>query len=165
MKKIYSLVALSMLLLILGITYASACGYHDHGDCCDLKTQTIIEGKITYSESEDLAGKASVTIICNHNGIDYTKTTTSVKNGYMKGTYFVIFPQSQCSVGDEVIVIAEKDDLTGENEGLVKNYITGRCLDIDIAIIDVALAPEFGAVVGVLTILGALGMFFVVRRK
>jgi hypothetical protein len=36
---------------------------------------------------------------------------------------------------------------------------------IDVACVNVPLVPEFGAIVGVLTALGALGVFFVVRRK
>jgi hypothetical protein len=43
------------------------------------------------------------------------------------------------------------------------NVIVG--LDLNLGVVNVPLVPEFGATVGVLTILGALGVFFVVRRK
>jgi hypothetical protein len=164
MKKIYSLVLLSALLLVLSVTYISACGYHDHHDC-KVTSETIVEGKITLDNSS--AGKALVTVTCTHNGANYTKTAKSVNHGILKGTYIVTFPQNHCIAGDTVTVVASKNGLVGTSIGKVKDFIKEKCLDIDVAIVNVhiPLVPEFGAIVGVLTVLGALGVFFVVRRK
>jgi hypothetical protein len=38
-------------------------------------------------------------------------------------------------------------------------------LNLDVGIVNVPMVPEFGLVVGLTTMLGALGVFFVVRRK
>jgi hypothetical protein len=169
MKKIYSLFILAiMVVLISGIISANddsaSCGYHNHKDC-KVKGETIVEGKVTYSETDDLAKKAEVTVTCTHDGTDYTKTTKSGGKGIYKGTYIVTFPQKHCIEGDSVVVVAVKNGLSGTSEGIVTNFIEEECLNLDIAIVDVALVPEFGVILGTLTVLGALGMFFVVRRK
>ena len=149
--------------IFLSMAYISACGYQDHSSCEIGKT--FIEGKIYYADTNQSAGGATVTITCFHNGGQYTKTTTSLSNGFLKGTYFVQFPHTQCITGDIVEVSATKGDKNGEDDGVVKDFITGRCLDIDIAIINVPLVPEFGVVVGFLTMISAIGVFFVIRKK
>jgi hypothetical protein len=160
MKKLI----LSLMLGIVLLGVISACGYNDNHDC-DVHSQTYVKGKVTYADTDDEVGKALVTVTCFHEGTEYTKTTWTVKYGALKGTYFVIFPQTQCADGDEVKVVASKNGLTGENDGEVIDWITQKCLDIDIAIIDVPLVPEFGTSILILTALGAVTIFFVVRRK
>jgi hypothetical protein len=142
----------------------SACGYKDNHNC-NVIEKTYIEGKIYFEENNKAAGNADIAITCSHDGTDYTKTAHSINHGLLKGTYFVEFPQSQCEEGDEVTVVAHKGDLSGTVTDTVANWITQKCLDIDLARINVPLVPEFGTVVGMLTALGALGVFFVVRRK
>jgi hypothetical protein len=165
MKKIFILFLLTAFLIFASanVSMVSACGYKDHFDC--KVTETIVEGRIYFADNNQSAGNSDVTITCVHNGTSYTKNTDSANSGFLKGTYFVLFPQSQCVAGDEVRVSAVKGGSSGEEEGTIKNWITKRCLDIDIGIINVALIPEFGVIVGVLTLVGAVGMFFVVRRK
>lgn len=151
-------------LLILSASFISACGYHDH-KTCDVKATTIIEGKITLDDSA--AGKAVVNVTCTHNGVNISKIAKSSNSYYLKGTYLVTFPQEKCIVGDTVTVTATKNGLTGTAIGTVKDFIKEKCLDLDVALVNVniPLVPEFGATAGVLTILGALGTFFFVRRK
>jgi hypothetical protein len=173
MKKILLYILLCDLLLVVSVSYISAttaptCDYGNHNGC-NTVANTIVEGKITFSD-DTLAGKAHVVVSCLHeeDGKNYTRNTMSVKSGYLKGTYFVQFPQHQCEEGDLVIVTATaKNGLSGTEEATVTDLLTKKCLDIDVALIDVVipLVPEFGVIAGALTIFGALGTFFVVRRK
>ena len=59
--------------------------------------------------------------------------------------------------------------MNGESQEIVWHTENERieCLDlvINVACGNVPLVPEFGAIVATLTIMGALGAFFVVRRK
>jgi len=161
MKKIFGLLAVSML-LCLGLVAACT-----GGECPTTIEQTLIKGKITFADSGDVAKWADVTVTCHHedDGTDYTRTTHSLNNGPWKGWYFVYFPQTQCEAGDEVTVTATKNDLTGTVEGLVEDFLSQRCYDLDLARVDVPLVPEFKTIIGMLTALGALGVFFVVRRS
>ena len=165
MKKILLSFMLVMFSFILLAGFASACGYHDH-KTCKVDANTIIEGKITLNDAA--AGKAQITVTCYHGGTDYTRTTKSVNYGILKGTYLVTFPQSQCKATDTVTVTAKaQDGSIGTATGIVKDFIKEKCLDMDVAIINVKIptVPEFGLIAGALTIFGALGAFFVVRRK
>jgi hypothetical protein len=76
-----------------------------------------------------------------------------------------MFLQNQCDYGDSVTVVAEKGDLTGINDGSVDNNYELGCFDLNVGIVDVPLVPEFGAAVGALTVMAAIGIFFFVRRK
>jgi hypothetical protein len=162
MNKTFILPILA-LFLVLSVSYVSACSYNDHSDC--LVTQTIVEGRVYYEDTNQSAGNASVAIECSHNGTVYTKNAHSINSGLLKGTYFVIFPQDQCIAGDEVTVSAVKNGLNGEEEGTIKDWISRRCLDVDVGIVNIPLVPEFGLIVGTLTIASAIVVFFVVRRK
>ena len=156
-----SLLILTMLVLCVGMV--SACGYHNYNGC---KTdETIVEGRVYFADNNQSAGNADVTITCHHNGHDYTKTADTYNYGLLKGTYFVIFPQNKCVAEDTVTVNAEKDGKMGSNVGTVIDWITRKCLDIDLALINVPLVPEFGFVAGGLTLVSAVAIFFFVRRK
>jgi hypothetical protein len=157
MKKILSLLILS----VLCFGFVAACT----GTGCNPIEKTEIKGKITYADSGDKAKWAEVTVTCFHDGTEYTRTTHSAKKGALKGWYSVLFPQSQCEAGDEVTVEATKGDLSGKVEGLVEDFTSGKCFDLDLARVDVPLVPEFGLIAGITAVLGALGMVFVVRRK
>ncbi|MGY4884372.1 MAG: hypothetical protein ACP5NZ_02210 [Nanobdellota archaeon] len=156
MKKALSIIILSLLCLSL---VAACTGSY----CVNPIEKTIIKGKITYNGEEE--GRADVLVTCFHDGSEYTRTTHSTGRGYLKGWYLVEFPQSECIAGDEVKVEATKGDLKGEAEGLVEDFTKQRCYDLDLDIIDVPLVPEFGGALAMLTALGALGVFFVIRRK
>jgi hypothetical protein len=164
MKKILLSIMLCAVLLIVSASVISACDYNNHHDC-NVKANTLIQGKITLDD--DAAGKAVITVTCSHDGTDYTRTAKSSNSHFLKGTYLVRFPQTQCITGDLVTVTATKNGLTGTATKTVTDFITEDCLNVDIALIDVniPLVPEFGLVAGALTIFGAAGTFFVVRRK
>jgi hypothetical protein len=177
MKKILLSIALcALFLLVTSASYISAttaptCEYQNHNGCNTI-ANTIVEGKITLAQDHNVVGKVDITVNCTHkvNGVyqNFTRTTKSVNSGGLKGTYIVTFPQSQCIVGDKVTVIAtSKDGATGTSTGTVKDFIKEKCLDLDVAIVNVVIpmVPEFGLVAGTLTVLGALGTFFFVRRK
>ena len=153
-----------MTFLVLAIGMVSACGYHDHGDC-KVDENTIVEGRIYFEENNKSAGDADVTVTCYHNGASYTNKIDSANWGFLKGTYFTMFPQSKCIAGDKVIVSATKGSLAGSNTGTVIDWVTQKCLDIDLALINVPLVPEFGVFVGALTLLSAVGIFFMIRKK
>jgi len=147
------------------IGLASACEYHDHGDC--LVNKTIVEGRVLYNgDSNQPVEGATVQVTCIHNGNQYTQNAqTKIGGGFLAGTYIVQFPQSQCISGDEVIVVAYKGSMTGENDGEIVDWINNPCVDIDIGLVDVPLVPEFGVIIGTLTVLSAVGIFFFVRRE
>jgi hypothetical protein len=175
MRKILLTVILCSFILILSVSYLSAttnasCEYHNHKGC-KVTANTIVEGIIKVDNNA--VGNAQVKVTCSHelpnsNIKNYTLTTHSVNSGKLKGTYIVTFPQSHCIDGDSVTVVAKsRNGAIGTNTGTVANSIAEKCLDLDVVIVDiiVPIVPEFGAVAGVLTVLGAIGLFFVVRRK
>jgi hypothetical protein len=171
MKKIFVLLGLTIF-LILSIGYISAVSDYQNHKACDI-TKTLVEGKI-YSANAEPIGNADVTVVCTHNGNGYTQKTKSVNNGVLKGTYVVTFSQSNCIKGDSVAVTFMRNGQIGTAQGKVKDSIdslvNGVCTDIDTAKIDVPMidppvVPEFGVVAGAVTVLSALTVFFVIRRK
>jgi hypothetical protein len=119
-------------------------------------TLTVISGTIYQADNTTVVPNAAVTVTCTHNSIDYVRTTTS--SGV--GSYGVVFPVSQCTVSDSVLVEAVSNGADGSNTGTVDH--TGRCL-VNTGIINVSI-PEFGVVAGAVALVGALGIF-VYRRK
>lgn len=126
-----------------------------------LNAQTLIAGKIYNADFTDTISGASVTVDCVHNGVTNTKSTTSVGDG----SYSVVYSENNpnaCDDGDQLTVSATKDGLYGSESGIINSNVFDTW---DLAIVNVPLIPEFGVVVGVLTIVSALGVFFVVRRN
>ena len=176
MKKILLSIALcALFLLVTSASYISAttaptCEYQNHNGCNTI-ANTIVEGKITLAQDHNVVGKVDITVNCTHkvNGVyqNFTRTTKSVNSGGLKGTYIVTFPQTHCKATDTVTVTASKGSVTGTKTGTVKDFIKEKCLDLDIALVNVVIptVPEFGLIAGLTTVLGALGVFFVVRRK
>jgi hypothetical protein len=127
---------------------------------------TIIAGKIYNSDYTAIIQGADVTVTCDGNML----TTTSGDDGAYKVQYTNV-----CVDGNSLTVYAEKDSLTGSKTGTVKETCgpsdkDNNCLievleGTDVAIVNVPLVPEFGTVVGVLTALSAVGVFFFVRKK
>lgn len=124
--------------------------------------KTLVNGEIYYAANGDPVIGATVSVECNHNnGVSKTKATSVLSKS--DGTYFVIFNQKlECDEDDVVTVTATKDGITGTNTGVVHNGVVGS---LDVAVVNVPMVPEFGTFVGVLTVLGAVGVFFVVRKK
>jgi hypothetical protein len=83
------------------------------------------------------------------------------------GAYSVSYlDEVTCHEGSELSVHAFK-------EGVGENTVAGEIHDnypvpewnLNLGVVNVPLVPEFGLVAGLTTVLGALGAFFLVRRK
>ena len=118
-------------------------------------TLTVITVTVYQADSTTVVPSAAVTVTCTH-GTDFVRTTTS--NG--AGVYSVVFPASQCAVGDLVTVEAVSGSADGSNTGTVDH--TGRCL-VNTGIVNVSI-PEFGLIAASVAVVGALGIF-IYRRK
>jgi hypothetical protein len=142
-KFIYTIV--SLLLLTTLISAASA--------------KTIVAGKIYDGANFETAGTvadANIDVTCNGNLLE----TTSLADG----TYSVAYETTACPDASLVTVVAEKDGDTNSGTGLVHDY-RAVMPEMYLGIVNVPLLPEFGAVIGILTCVSAIGVFFVVRRK
>lgn len=155
MKKIIGLLILASVLLTLGFVSA------DVPICATYET-TMVSGTVTDATNGNVAvAGADVTVDCNGNK-EYATTDSN-------GGYAVQFTESECGYEDDVKVTASYSTLTGENETVAwytENKQVG-CLEliVNVACGNVPLVPEFGTVIGIVTALGALGVFFIVRRK
>jgi len=120
---------------------------------------TLIAGKIYDSPNFETAngvGDANINVTCNSNVL----YTTSLSDG----TYSVVFPIAQCPLNSNVTVFAEKNGISNSGAGIVHDY-SNLIVDLYIGVVNIALIPEFGVFVGALTLLSAVGVFFLVRRK
>ena len=143
MKKIFSLMILSLLVLSVGAVSA----------------KTLIAGKIyDYNYQNTIAG-AFVNVTCNGNSI--------ITNSSAEGNYAVNYTETQCDVGDFLIVYASHPDYgegTNNWEGITDKTDL-EFFDMNLGIANVVIVPEFGFFVGVLTLFGAIGVFFIIRRE
>ena len=159
MKKTLSLFVMASLVLMLG--FASAQTLATVAPSCGTYETTFVSGMITDASGVNPIANAEVTVDCD--GVE--KDTTSEADG----SYSVQFDVSECDAGDDVTVTAKYGDLNGESQEVVWHTENERvqCLDlvINVACGNVPLVPEFGTVVGIVTALGALGVFFVVRKQ
>ena len=119
--------------------------------------KTLVAGKIYNADYSDTVVGATVAVSCDNGIIVSVKNTTSQADG----SYGVDFLEVDCEDGDTLSVYAEKDGMTGMEIGVINNDVFA---DWDLAIVNVPLVPEFGFVIGMLTILSAVGIFFVVRK-
>lgn len=119
-----------------------------------VSAQTVISGTIYNSDYTEEVSGADVTVTCD--GLDIQ--TESLEDG----SYSVIYIDSTCAVGSSLTVYAVKGDLYGSKTGTIHDLASTNW---DFAVVNVPLVPEFTAVVGGLTILGALGVFFLVRKN
>jgi hypothetical protein len=155
-KSLFSVLLIGVLFLsVISFVSSNSAGASTGG------VVTFVTGKIYYANTDQPVKKADVIVTCNHNnGVKITKKTTKSEGN---GLYHVIFNQRlECDENDVVTVKASKDGVSGSNDGKVHDRVIGA---IDVAIVNVPLVPEFGTVVGILTAFGAVGVFFIVRRK
>ena len=140
MTKTLSLIMLGLLVFSIGAVSA----------------KTVIAGKIYNADFTDTISEADVNVLCNGN------TLTAISRS--DGSYNVEFDNpTDCEAGDSLTVSAVKGDLYGSETGIIHDDVFGN--NWDLAIVNVPLVPEFGLIVGVLTILSAVGVFFFVRRE
>jgi len=118
---------------------------------------TMIAGKIYNGDYSDTFSGANVTATCNGN------VQSMLSNS--EGDYSFIYPETGsegCNAGDSLSVSAVKGDLSGFKEGtIISNVVDGW----DLAIVNIPMVPEFGLIVGALTLVSAVGIFFFVRRE
>lgn len=106
-------------------------------------------GKIT-----DVVEGASVTVTCNGN----IKTYTSESDG----SYSVNYDTSVCGVGSTLTVSATHPSYgVGSESGTIHD---GN-VEFDFALVNVPLVPEFGVAIGGVTLISAICIFFLIRRK
>jgi len=141
MKKLFVIPVIA-LFLVLTVAMVSA-------------SAVVVAGTIYNSDYSDIVEGASVNVTCNDSSLPYTSLSD--------GTYSVKFIGGSCNVGNDVTVSATKGDLHGEKTGVVWN---GSNFDIpvDLSVVNVPLVPEFGLFIGALTIMSAVGVFFLVRK-
>jgi hypothetical protein len=153
MKALLSFAILTLLAIsVMGVASASL-------PVCATVETTYVAGTIS-NEGSPVDG-ATVEVTCN----GHTNTTTSASDG----SYSVEYPNSECTDGDNVTVSATKDSLSGSN-GDVEWYSEDTqigCLRmiVNVACANVPLIPEFGIVIGTLTMVSAIVAFFVIRKK
>ena len=156
MKKILSVLMLTvMVLAFAGMASASV-------PVCATVQTTFVSGTITDATNGNaLVSGADVTVTCN--GV--VKHSTSDVNG----GYSVQYTALECPANSEVSVSATHAGLNGNSDTITWSFLNQQvgCLQliVNVACGNVPLVPEFGAIIGGLTVLGALGAFFVVRRN
>ena len=115
---------------------------------------TLITGKIYNADFTVEVEGADVQINCNGNIQNFVSEAN--------GQYTVIYDKEVCDAGDSLVVIAEKDGMYGSASGIIhENAIMNNW---DLGVVNVAIVPEFGLFMGMLTMLSAMGIFFVVRK-
>ena len=152
--------SLSMVFMILGAVLLLS-GFAAATPVCTAE-DTIVEGTIYYDVITNGVSGASVEVICHHEGTDYTQNALSLSDG----SYSVAFLCNECDYDDSVTVNAHKDALTGTNDGEIDMSYDLPCeVTLNVGVVHVPLVPEFGLIAGMATILGAIGLVFVVRKK
>ena len=157
MKKAFTsmIFGLALILMIGAVSATTICSGEN----------TIVDGTVYVAGTDPLQGVsgASVNVTCYHGSYVNSLITTSDVDGH----YSVLFScSSECDYGDNLIVTAKKEGVTGTAAGEIDTFYNLPCnVILNLGVVDIPLVPEFGAIVGVLTVLGAVSVFFVVRRK
>ena len=120
---------------------------------------TVVGGTIYENVITNGAVGAKVVISCN--GVNQT-TLSSVG-----GAYSSSFSNTDCECGDSVFVYATKGSLSGSAAGSITmcDLQPIPSITLDVGIVNVPLVPEFGLIAGLIAVLGAVGAFFVIRKK
>jgi hypothetical protein len=160
--KVFLLTLILAMILFLGTVGAN-------GDAAPLgchKEKTTVGGIIYQDNLENGISGATVTVTCKHvKNNEKIKETSFTITSSDDGVYAVLFNKNQCDYGDEVTVTAVKDGLTGENDGKVTMMFNLGCLTLNVGIVNVPMVPEFGIIAGSLTVVSAIAVFFLIRRK
>jgi hypothetical protein len=122
-----------------------------------VSSYTLIAGKVYNHDFSETISGATVKVTCNGN----EQIVTSLSDG----AYAVKYPEvgeGSCNNGNTVEVYANKSNLHGSSSGLVYDDVIDS---IDVAVVNVPLIPEFGLLIGSLTVISAVALFLIVRRK
>lgn len=148
MKKILALSFLALFLVASIAMVSAQDGY-----------KTLIAGKIYDSPDFETAGAvsgATVYVTCN----SITKTATSK----IDGTYSIEYTPEEGCYNIQASAYATLGAVTSNTMTAdIQNYT--QSFNLYLGVINIALIPEFGVFVGALTLLSAVGVFFLVRRK
>jgi len=118
--------------------------------------KTMIAGTIYDANFKNTIVGATVRVNCN----GHIQNLTSAIDD---GAYSAIYVESDCESGDFLDVFASHPEYGANSvSGIIHEDMV---LDWDIGIVNVPLVPEFGMFIGALTILSALGVFFIVRKE
>jgi hypothetical protein len=125
-----------------------------------VNAKTLVAGKV-YDMTQETVGTvdgAEVNVSCN--GL-FNQTMTN-----SDGSYSVSFDDALCNESHVVDISAQKGGLYGESPGNAVHDLSGICdgCNVYMSVGNVFMIPEFGFFVGLVTILGAVGVFFFVRR-
>ena len=130
-----------------------------------VSADTLIGGKIYNADFTDTISGADVTVSCSDGDAEpCVQYTTSLDDG----AYSVVYDEDDnedycsCDNGYDLTVSAIKNELSGSATGEIHDNMVGN---LDVGIVNVPLVPEFGVVVGFLTMISAIGVFFVIRKK
>lgn len=83
-----------------------------------MNAQTLIAGKIYNSDFTSTIANASILVKCNSNSLN----TISLDDG----TYLVSFNETNCNLGKQVIVNADKGNLAGSSSGTISKMSCGN---------------------------------------
>ncbi len=121
--------------------------------------KTVVAGKIYDSPNFETANAvpgANVNVTCK--GI--LKTTTSKSDG----TYSVKYLPEEGCTNTNVTVVAEQGGIVSKTgTGAVQDYTAQ--FDLYLGVVNIALIPEFGLLIGALTFVSAVAVFFFVRKQ
>ena len=125
-----------------------------------VSAKTLIAGKIYNADFSETVAGASVTVTCNGN----VQTDTSESDESYSVTYDEIdIGSGSCDSGDALTVDASHTSYgIGSESGIIHDDLV---MTLDIGVVNVPLVPEFGFLIGTLTIISAIGVFFFVRRQ
>ena len=115
----------------------------------------VVTGAVSNS-GNPVAG-ANVSVTCNSNVLN------AITN--VNGVYFVQYSNVQCPVGQLVSVNASSGSMAGSNSGTMMAGSAVGGVQVDVAVVNVPLVPEFGLMIGAVTSLVSGGLFFLKRRS
>jgi len=153
MKKV--LMLFSLILLMTSFASATICNM-----------QTIVTyGKVYETGTTIPVSDATVIATCTHRGVNTTHNGISSSDG----RYTIYFDKRECDYGDKVMVHSLKFGTSGqETMGSIEYIYPYGCstkINSDNPNIQIPIIPEFGAGIALITICGAVAVFFVIRRR
>lgn len=121
----------------------------------------LVSGVVYDSDGVTPIDGASVTVTCEHDGINTTGYTVSGVNGeYLY--QFLNTPDLECDFGDAVFVNAEFEGMFGSNTGNACDS-ESQC-PIPVAVVDVTI-PEFGLLGAMIVMLAGVGIVAYKRKN
>jgi len=117
---------------------------------------TSVSGTVKDGNNQGVIG-ATVTVNCEHQGINTTKVVQTDNTG----AYYAFYPSLKCNVADNVYISAEKDGQSNVGQGIIAYDQTCK---INTAFIDITI-PEFGLVGGAVILAGLVVGVTLLRKK